>query len=85
MGIEEINVAYETGKKHEMDRIVNIIDEIFDKTQKEINAHVKNFGIEGNRDIDSREKSLLLTLPITLRRRLKEEFAKSEPSEVKDE
>ncbi len=59
-------------------KVEEIIDKFFDKAQKQINAHIKNFAIEGNRDIDPREKSLLLTIPITYRKKLKEEFTKEE-------
>ncbi len=60
----------------ELKEINNTIDKFFDKVQRQINSHIENFGIEGNRNIDSREKSLLLTIPITCRKELKKEFAK---------
>lgn len=56
-------------------KINEIIDKFFDQKQKEMNAHVEGFGKPGNRDIDQREKSVLLTLPIGYRKGLKELFA----------
>lgn len=55
-------------------KIEEIIDEFFDKKQKEVNAHIEGFGKGNNRDIDPREKSVILTLPIGYRKKLKELF-----------
>ena len=65
------------------EKILKVIDEFFDKKQKEIKDHVKQFGKYGNRDIDPREKSVMLTLPIGYRKKLKELFALREKAEVK--
>ena len=59
----------------EIKEINRIIDNFFNKVKQEMITHVSNFGISGNRDIDSREKSFMLTLPLTCKRKLKEEFA----------
>lgn len=59
----------------EKNKILEIIDEFFDEKQKQMNAHVEGFGKPGNRDIDPREKSMLLTIPAGYRKKLKERFA----------
>lgn len=60
----------------ETKKILQIIDEFFDEKQKQIMDHVGQFGKPGNRNIDDREKSMLLTLPMGYRKKLKELFAK---------
>jgi len=65
----------------ETKRILEVIDEFFDEKQKQMNAHVVQFGTEGKRDIDPREKSILLTLPVGYRKKLKEKFASLGDSE----
>ena len=41
-----------------------------------MNAHIEGFGKLGNRDIEPREKSMLLVLPAGYRKKLKELFVK---------
>lgn len=60
----------------EIKDILEIIDSFFNKKQKEIKNHVEEFGKDKNRDIDSREKSMLLTLPMGYKNQLKEMFIK---------
>lgn len=59
----------------EIKKILETIDEFFNIKQLEINSHVEQFGKPGNRDIDPREKSMLLTLPMGYNKKLKELFA----------
>lgn len=65
----------------EIENILRIIDEFFDKKQEQIKDHVEQFGKPGNRDIDSREKSVLLTLPMGYRKKLKELFVEQKGGE----
>lgn len=58
----------------EIKEILRKIDEFFDEKQKEIKTHVEQFGKPGNRDIDPREKTILLTIPMSYRKKLKEVF-----------
>lgn len=57
-----------------LNEILEVIDKFFDEKQEQMNAHIVQFGTEGKRDIDSREKSMLLTLPVGYRKKLKEKF-----------
>lgn len=59
----------------EAETIIKIIDEFFDMAQLEVNSHVEQFGNYGNRDIDGREKSMLLMMPEGYRNKLKKRFA----------
>lgn len=64
-----------------IERLLGLVDDFFDKKQKEMKAHVEGFGKGNNRDIDLREKSTLLILPVSYRKKLKEIFTKEEVSE----
>ena len=55
-------------------KILQIIDEFFKIKQLEMNSHIKQYGKGNNRDIDSREKGMLLILPSGYKEKLKKIF-----------
>lgn len=51
-----------------------IIEKVLNQYQGEINSHIGQFGLGENRDIDPREKSLMLTIPTVLKERFLKEL-----------
>ena len=80
-GIEGRSRDIKEAKKLQMERVIDKIDGFFDEKQKQIKNHVNQFGKPGNRDIDTREKSMLLTLPMGYRKKLKEIFAEEKKND----
>lgn len=66
----------------ESNKILEIIDKFFDEKQRQIKDHVEQFGKHGNRDIDPREKSVLLTIPMGYRKKLKELFTNTKKCDL---
>jgi hypothetical protein len=50
---------------------LEIIDKTLDKAEFEVKVHVENFGKGNNRDMDSRDKLTLLSLPVSIKKKLK--------------
>ena len=51
-------------------KIIEIVNQVLDKCQFEVKTHIEQFGLGDNRDIDGREKVTLLTLPMSIRKKL---------------
>ena len=61
--------------------VEEVIDKFFDEKLKQVKTHIEQFGKENNRDIDEREKTTMLCMPIAYKKELKKELGMEEKDE----
>jgi hypothetical protein len=54
--------------------VIKLINNFFDKKQKQMEEHIKEFGNGKNRDIDIREKFVMKMLPIVYKKEIEKEI-----------
>lgn len=68
----------------EKKEFIEIIEKVLNQYQKEMNLHVEQFGKGKNRNIDSREKGVLLITPVAIKKRLLKELQNCSTAEDKN-